>query len=54
MKYINTKTGEEALLVNRTNVGTDDKPVVRLTLVGERGRFFAEGEECKEWIAKKG
>jgi len=54
MTVVNTKTGEKALLINRTNVGTDEKPVVRLTLVGEQGRFFAEGEECKEWIVKKG
>lgn len=50
MKYVNTKTGEEALLVNRTNAGTDETPILKYTLLGERGRFFAEGMETKEWV----
>lgn len=53
MHYINTTTGEKALLVSFTNAGTDELVKPRYTFIGEKGRFFVEGEEIKQWVPSK-
>ncbi len=49
MKYINVKSGEKAMLVYADNIGTEFDIKTRYVMVGEKGRFFVEGEELELW-----
>ena len=50
LNYINTNTGEKALLVYADNIGTELEVRARYIMLGARGRFFVEGEELVQWI----
>jgi len=50
LNYKNAKTGEIALLVHVDNIGNELEVRARYIMLGERGRFFIEGEELVQWI----
>lgn len=49
MKYVNEKTGEKAFLVSTPNMGDEKNIKPRYIFEGDKGRFFVDGEDIKQW-----